>query len=66
MNETTFTIENFAGRLYEKHGKAVGEPFPNWKEFRSDPTKYVQSDAWVRVAEAAYDRMVGFDDRDSN
>jgi len=66
-----FNLEDFAGQLYERYCQAVGgkaydgKPLPLWKEFRGDPTKRVQSDAWVRVAEAAYDRMVDFDVRDS-
>jgi len=67
-----FNLEDFAGQLYERYCQAVGgkaydgKPLPLWKEFRGDESKRVQSDAWVRVAESAYDRMVDFDVRDSS
>jgi hypothetical protein len=52
-------IEEFAGMLYESYCQQVGgvawngDNLPLWKEFRSDPTKYKQSDAWVVVARNA-------------
>ena len=45
-----------AGQFYTEYcrrvgGKAFnGEPLPDWEAFRADPTKTVQSDAWVAVA----------------
>lgn len=51
-------IEALAGKLYTVYCAAVGgkaydgKPLPAWQEFRSDPTKKVQSDAWVAVARA--------------
>jgi len=52
-------IEALAGTLYDAYctkvgGKAFnGDPLPNWQEFRADPTKRKQSDAWITVAETA-------------
>lgn len=49
-------MEKIAGQLYETYCQAVGgkafnnEPLPAWKEFRADPAKKKQSDAWVEVA----------------
>ncbi len=49
-------IEEFAGLLYETYCQAVGgkafngDTLPRWEEFRADPTKQKQSDAWVEVA----------------
>jgi hypothetical protein len=46
-----------AGQLYEVYCAAVGgiafngDPLPHWTEFRLDPTKKKQSDAWMKVAE---------------
>ena len=54
-------IEDIAGKLYEEYcnqvgGKAFnGDDLPKWKEFRADVSKRKQSDAWVTVAEKAYD-----------
>jgi hypothetical protein len=56
--------EEIAGLLYEKYcsdvgGKAYnGDPLPCWKEFRADPNKQVQSDAWVGVADNAIELLV--------
>lgn len=53
------TIEDLAELLYERYCEEVGGraydgmPLPNWKQFRSDPNKRVQSEAWVRVASMA-------------
>lgn len=55
----TSNIEDFAARLYETYCVAVGgkafngDPLPLWVEFRADPKKKTQSDAWVRAAEEA-------------
>lgn len=52
-------IEQAAGKLYEIYctsvgGKAFnGLPLPDWQTFRTDPTKKMQSDAWLDVAIAA-------------
>jgi hypothetical protein len=51
-NET----EVLAGKLYTVYCVAVGgkahdgKPLPAWPEFRADPSKNLQSDAWVAVA----------------
>jgi len=48
--------EAIAARLYGKYVEAVGgvaydgKPLPEWDEFRADPAKRKQSDAWVAVA----------------
>jgi len=53
------SIEEFAGVLYEKYREEVdwkdaqGKVLPDWKEFRDDPNKKVQSSAWVSMAEEA-------------
>jgi hypothetical protein len=53
------TTEQLAGNLYQTYcvnvgGKAFnGDQLPDWETFRADTTKRVQSDAWVKVAEAA-------------
>jgi len=52
-------IEKLAGMLYTTYCAAVGgkafngDPLPNWFQFRGDPAKQKQSDAWVRTAEEA-------------
>lgn len=52
-------VEAIAGRLYSVYCEAVGgkafngDPLPKWEEFRADPSKQKQSDAWVKVADAA-------------
>jgi hypothetical protein len=56
--------EDFAGKLYaiycvEVGGKAFnGDPLPDWKTFRADPSKKKQSDAWVAVGRAARDQFL--------
>jgi hypothetical protein len=51
--------EELADKLYTKYcvevgGKAFnGDPLPSWQDFRDDPTKLVQSNAWVAVASTA-------------
>lgn len=58
----TNVMETFAGELYEKYCEAVGgkafngDPLPDWKTFRADPSKTKQSDAWVAVAQYAVGR----------
>ena len=53
------TPEILAGQLYtvyclEVGGKAFnGDPLPNWPEFRDDPTKQLQANAWIGVAKTA-------------
>ena len=45
-----------AGELYEEYCSGVGavafngDPLPSWEEFRADPSKNKQSDAWMQVA----------------
>ena len=57
-------IEEFAGNLYEVYCAAVGglafngDPLPTWDEFRSDAKKQKQSEAWIRVAEAAANQLL--------
>jgi len=54
-------IDKIAGQLYEEYcvqvgGKAFnGDRLPNWEEFRADPSKKKQSDAWLSVASKAFD-----------
>lgn len=49
-------IENIAKQLYTEYcenvgGKAWnGDPLPSWEQFRADPNKRVQSDAWMATA----------------
>lgn len=49
-------IESIAESLYETYCKAVGgkaydgSPLPSWTEFRSDPKKAKQADAWILTA----------------
>lgn len=51
--------ETFAGELYTTYCRAVGgkafngDPLPDWKTFRADPTKQKQSDAWLETARVA-------------
>lgn len=51
--------EVLAGQLYAEYcvkvgGKAFnGDTLPNWADFRADPTKKLQSDAWVSVGKLA-------------
>ncbi len=51
-------IEERAGRMYEAYCAAVGgvafngDPLPKWPEFRADPFKTKQSDAWIVAAKA--------------
>jgi len=57
-------IEELAGKLYEAYCQAVGgkafngDPLPEWEEFRADPSKTKQSNAWVIVAHEACDNLV--------
>lgn len=52
-------LEEIAKKLYTVYCEAVGgkaydgKPLPTWEEFRGDPSKRKQSDAWVAVAEAS-------------
>ena len=52
-------IEKLAGSLYRIYCAAVGgkayngDALPTWEAFRSDPTKKLQSNAWIAVAEEA-------------
>lgn len=54
-------MEKIAGALYDVYCKEVGgvnfqgDPLPTWDEFKSDPTKKKQSNAWIEVARAAFD-----------
>jgi hypothetical protein len=58
-------IERTAAELYEEYCARVGgeawdhTPLPTWEEFRSDPEKRKQSDAWVAVAHLAYELIGG-------
>jgi len=51
--------EQLAGQLYEIYCKAVGgvafngDPLPSWDEFKNDPAKSKQANAWREVAKAA-------------
>lgn len=52
-------IELVANRFYTVYCKTVGgksfngDPLPDWKTFRADPTKIKQSDGWIAVARFA-------------
>jgi len=52
-------LEEIAKGLYETYCQAVdwvnyqGHTLPEWQDFRADPKKKKQSDAWIAVAEAA-------------
>ena len=52
-------IDYIANKLYTIYCKAVGgvafngDPLPDWRTFRNDPSKQKQSDAWMAVAEEA-------------
>jgi len=56
VNDLKKRSEKTAGLLYETYCTAVGgkafngDPLPGWKEFRADPKKIKQSDAWVTTA----------------
>lgn len=53
------TDEQLADQLYHVYCVAVGnkafngDALPTWDEFRKDPKKKPQSDAWIEVAKAA-------------
>lgn len=57
-------IEQLAGALYTNYCKDVGgkafngDPLPTWFQFRSDPAKRVQSDAWVGIAKLAHKLII--------
>lgn len=57
--------ETVAGCLYTTYCKAVGgkafngDPLPDWKTFRADPTKQKQVKAWVETSQTAIDLLVG-------
>jgi hypothetical protein len=59
-----FNTEELAGLLYDTYCAEVGgiafngDPLPKWAEFRADPSKQKQSDAWVAVASAALNRLL--------
>ena len=52
-------MKSLAGILYETYCAAVGgkafngDPLPKWEEFRADPAKKKQADAWEIVADAS-------------
>jgi hypothetical protein len=56
---TKLNDEDIAALLYRTYcvnvgGKAFnGDPLPTWEVFRADPSKQVQSDAWLKVATMA-------------
>jgi len=58
-----YDAEKIAGSLYETYcqevgGKAFnGDALPIWANFRADPTKQKQSDAWVAVARKALEEI---------
>lgn len=57
--KVAISLEAVAGTLYEVYCAAVGgkafngDPLPKWAEFRTDPAKRKQSDAWVLVAKVS-------------
>ena len=59
VRENMVSEEYVAGELYEEYCRAVGgkafngDPLPNWAEFRADPTKAKQSEAWICAARRA-------------
>ncbi len=56
--------ETVAEQLYETYCAAVGGtafngyPLPKWAEFRADPSKQKQSDAWVAAGAKAIDFLL--------
>jgi hypothetical protein len=58
-SDTMAFEEHLAAQLYTCYCMAVGgkafndQPLPDWKEFRHDASKKLQSDAWVEVARRA-------------
>lgn len=56
-------IEQLAEYLYHDYCAAVGgkafngDPLPTWADFRSDPKKRLQSNAWIVVAESAVSHL---------
>ena len=58
-------LEDLACHLYENYCQAVGgkafngDPLPRWAEFRCDPAKQKQSDAWITVAHQAKMAIAG-------
>lgn len=56
-------IPTIAGQLYEEYCYAVGgcsydgQPLPSWESFNDDPTKSVQSNAWVQVGRKAVNML---------
>ena len=64
-HDMNWNYEGIAAGLYEKYCQAVGgvnfqgDPLPNWQEFRADPNKTKQSDAWIKVAEESVELITG-------
>jgi hypothetical protein len=56
MKTDHLIMESRAELLYNEYCMCVGgksfdgKPLPSWEEFRADPTKQKQSDAWYMVA----------------
>lgn len=54
-------VDKLAEHLYEAYCAKVGgvafngDKLPSWAEFRADPAKKKQSDAWLEVAYKAID-----------
>lgn len=57
---TTPADIGLAAMLYDVYCKAVGgvahdgTPLPDWTQFRADPTKQKQSQAWIAVADFVF------------
>jgi len=64
MNAHPYII-NLAGQMYEAYCTAVGgkafngDPLPDWKTFRTDPSKQKQAEAWIAAANAARNWIQG-------
>lgn len=59
-----FFRESLARDLYNAYCEAVGgvafngDPLPTWTEFRADPAKLKQSEAWLATADKAIGILV--------
>ena len=59
INEYTVAERLYSAYCLATGGKAYdGKPLPTWEEFCADPSRKLQSDAWVQVARTAMDLLV--------
>jgi hypothetical protein len=56
-------LEKIAASMYTAYCKSVGgkafngDPLPEWFEFRRDPNKKTQSNAWISAALVAFQKL---------